>query len=89
MSLSKFNNVSVSSSLYWSSYLPMVAVRAKQNPQIRTVRHTSASERETGLMTFDIVTARGTEIAIENTRPITNMSNTVFFEICYTKTGKF
>lgn len=81
--------MSVSYSLYWSSYLPMVAVRVKQNPQIRTVRHTSASERETGLITFDIVTARGTEIAIEKSRPIMNMSNTVFFEICYTNTGRF
>ena len=59
-----------------------MTVKVKQNPQIRTVRQTSASERETGLITFDIVTAKGTEIPIENRRPITYISNTVFFDIC-------
>ena len=38
-------------------------------PQIKTVLQTSASERETGEMSLETVTAMGTEIAIERISP--------------------
>jgi hypothetical protein len=35
-----------------------------------TVLHTSARALETGLINFEMVTAKGTEILIESTKPI-------------------
>jgi hypothetical protein len=47
-----------------------VTVAAIPKIHIRNVLHTSAKERETGLILFDIVTAMGTETAIEKISPI-------------------
>jgi hypothetical protein len=46
-------------------------------PQIKTVLHTSASERETGEISFETVTAMGTEIAMERISPKFNSINRV------------
>jgi hypothetical protein len=43
-------------------------------PQIRTVLHTSARDRETGEIFFETVTAIGTEIAIDTISPILKSS---------------
>lgn len=43
-----------------------------------TVLHTSARDRETGFITLDIVTARGTDIPIENRSPTIYKNNVRF-----------
>lgn len=62
--LQTFSIKSVFSKLY-SSFLPNKRVTTIPNIQIKTVRHTSAMVLETGLITFEIVTAIGTETEIE------------------------
>lgn len=69
ISFSKFNSNPFSYRAYWSSSYPIVNVKSKQNDHIITVLHTSARDRETGFITFEIVTARGTDMPIENNSP--------------------
>jgi hypothetical protein len=69
-----FTSTSVLYILYYSFYCPIVRVAAIPNIQIRNVRHTSAKERETGLILFEMVTAIGTDIAIENISPMLNIT---------------
>ena len=58
-------------SLYYgcSGSVPIVMVTMMPNNQINTVRHTSAKDLETGEIILDTVTAIGTEMLIEMTRP--------------------
>lgn len=60
----------------------------RQTAQIITVLHTSASDRDIGLITLDIVTANGTEMPIVIVKPTIKSSKVVFFDICSKKTGK-
>lgn len=53
-----------------------------------TVLHTSASDLETGLITLEIVTAIGTDMPIDNNKPITYIRRAEFLEIWSMKTGK-
>jgi len=53
-----------------------------------TVLQTSARARETGLITLDIVTARGTEMLMESTSPMLNNRSNVFLDSCSKNTGK-
>lgn len=62
--------------------MPIVAVNTKKNDHIKTVLHTSANDLETGLITFDIATATGTEIEIDKINPNMSISKVVFLEIC-------
>jgi hypothetical protein len=59
-----------------------VIVNTKQNDHIKTVLHTTTNDLETGLITFDIATATGTEIAIDKINAIISMSKAIFLEIC-------
>lgn len=58
-------------SLYSGYYgsVPMVRVMVMPNSQMNTVRHTSANDRDTGEINLETVTAIGTDIPIETTRP--------------------
>jgi hypothetical protein len=66
-----------------------VIVNTKQNDHIKTVLHTSTNDLETGLISFDIATATGTEIAIDKINAIMRMSKVVFLEICSKNIGTF
>lgn len=51
--------------------------------QMKTVRQTSAKERETGDITLETVTAIGTEIPIEIMRPTLSNIRKVLEVTCY------
>lgn len=70
MPFSMLFSMSVSSITYLLSFKPIVRVIAKPNPQISEVLVTSANDLDTGLILFVMMTARGTEIAMESTSPM-------------------
>lgn len=62
-------------------FSPIVTVIMIPTAQIIKVRHTSANERDKGLILFDIVTAIGTETEILMIRQIMKIQTSIFYLI--------
>ena len=75
MDFNIFGSQRVSSILY---SFPICKVMKIPNIQIKIVLQTSASERETGLIRLETVTATGTEIAIDKINPMLNAMRSQF-----------